>query len=196
MGFALARRARQRGAEVHLVTGPVELSPPEGVRTTFVRSAAEMLQACDAAFEAVDAAFMAAAVSDYRPRHISAEKLKRAGGQLGLELVENPDIAATLGARKGGRVLVAFAMETEDGEFRAREKGRRKQADLVVLNDLRVPGAGFAGDTNVVTVLDGEGTAERLPRLSKLEVADRLLDRVRDLLGQRRRGAGEGEDSR
>ncbi len=196
MGFALARRARQRGAEVHLVTGPVELSPPEGVRTTFVRSAAEMLQACDEAFEAVDAAFMAAAVSDYRPRHISAEKLKRAGGQLGLELVENPDIAATLGARKGGRVLVAFAMETEDGEFRAREKGRRKQADLVVLNDLRVPGAGFAGDTNVVTVLDGEGTAERLPRLSKLEVADRLLDRVRDLLGQRRRGAGEGEDSR
>ncbi len=196
MGFALARRARQRGADVHLVSGPVELSPPEGVRTTFVRSAAEMLQACEAAFEAVDAAFMAAAVSDYRPRHISAEKLKRSGGQLGLELVENPDIAATLGARKGGRVLVAFAMETEDGEFRAREKGERKRADLVVLNDLRVPGAGFAGDTNVVTVLDGDGTAERLPRLSKLEVADRLLDRVRDLLGQRRRGAGEGEDSR
>ena len=196
MGFALARRARQRGAEVHLVSGPAEPAPPEGVRTTFVRSAAEMLRACEEAFEAADAAFMAAAVSDYRPRDVSAKKLKRGGGELRLELVENPDIAAALGARKGGRVLVAFAMETEDGEARAREKGERKNADLVVLNDLRVPGAGFGGDTNVVTILDPEGAAERLPRLSKLEVADRLLVRVRDLLRQRGRGPEDGESPR
>ena len=196
MGFALARRARQRGADVHLVSGPAEPAPPEGVRTTFVRSAAEMLRACEEAFEAADAAFMAAAVSDYRPRDVSAQKLKRGGSELRLELVENPDIAATLGARKGSRVLVAFAMETEDGEVRAREKGERKNADLVVLNDLRVPGAGFGGDTNVVTILHPEGAAERLPRLSKLEVADRLLVRVRDLLRQRGRGPEDGESPR
>ncbi len=188
MGFALARRAHQRGAEVHLVSGPTGLPPPEGMRTTFVRSAVDMLRTCEEAFDAADAALMAAAVSDYRPRAVSEEKLKRAGAELRLELVENPDIAAHLGARKGERVLVAFAMETGGGEDRAREKGERKQADLVVLNDLRVPGAGFAGDTNVVTFLAAEGPVERLPRLSKLEVADRLLDRVRDLLRQRGRG--------
>ena len=196
MGFALARRARQRGAEVHLVSGPADPSPPEGVRTTFVRSAVEMLRACEEAFAASDAALMAAAVSDYRPRSVSEEKLKRAGGPMRLELVENPDIAAALGARKGDRVLVVFAMETEDGEGRAREKGERKKADFVVLNDLRVPGAGFGGDTNVVTILEGDAPAERLPRLSKLEVADRLLDRVRDLLRQRGRGAEGGQAPR
>ena len=188
MGFALARRAHQRGAQVHLVSGPTGRPPPDGVRTTFVRSAVDMLRTCEEAFDAADAALMAAAVSDYRPRTVSEEKLKRAGAELRLELVENPDIAARLGARKGERVLVAFAMETGGGEDRAREKGERKQADLVVLNDLRVPGAGFAGDTNVVTFLAAEGPVERLPRLSKLEVADRLLDRVRDLLRQRGRG--------
>ena len=188
MGFALARRAHQRGAQVHLVSGPTGRPPPDGVRTTFVRSAVDMLRTCEEAFDAADAALMAAAVSDYRPRTVSEEKLKRAGAELRLELVENPDIAARLGARKGDRVLVAFAMETGGGEDRAREKGEGKQADLVVLNDLRVPGAGFAGDTNVVTFLAAEGPVERLPRLSKLEVADRLLDRVRDLLRQRGRG--------
>ena len=196
MGFAIARRAGQRGAQVHLVSGPADLSPPEGVRTTFVRSAAEMLEACEEAFDASDAAFMAAAVSDYRPRSVSAQKLKRGGGEMRLELVENPDIAAALGARKGGRVLVVFAMETEDGEGRAREKGERKNADVVVLNDLRVPGAGFAGDTNVVTILEGEGAPQRLPRLSKLEVADRLLDRARDLIGQRGPGPEPRVDPR
>ena len=196
MGFALARRARQRGAEVHLVSGPTDLAPPEGVRTTFVRSAADMLGACEEAFAASDAALMAAAVSDYRPRSVSEEKLRRTGGEVRLELVENPDIAAALGARKGNRVLVVFALETEDGEGRAREKGERKKADFVVLNDLRAPGAGFGGDTNVVTILEADRAPERLPRLSKLEVADRLLDRVRDLLRQPGRGAEGGRISR
>ena len=196
MGFALARRARQRGAEVHLVSGPTDLAPPEGVRTTFVRSAADMLGACEEAFAASDAALMAAAVSDYRPRSVSEEKLRRTGGEVRLELVENPDIAAALGARKGNRVLVVFALETGDGEGRAREKGERKKADFVVLNDLRAPGAGFGGDTNVVTILEADRAPERLPRLSKLEVADRLLDRVRDLLRQPGRGAEGGRISR
>jgi phosphopantothenoylcysteine decarboxylase/phosphopantothenate--cysteine ligase len=185
MGYAIALRARARGATVHLVTGPTNLPPPAGVRVTAVRSALEMHTATTAAFEEADAAIMAAAVSDYRPRSVAAQKLKRSGDRLTVELVENPDIAAALGAHKGDRVVVAFAMETEDGPARAREKLKRKNADLIVLNDLTQPGAGFGTDTNVVTLIDASHTEAQLPMMSKLDVADRILDDVRDRLDQR-----------
>ena len=185
MGYAIALRARARGATVHLVTGPTNLPPPAGVRVTAVRSALEMHTATTAAFEEADAAIMAAAVSDYRPRSVAAQKLKRSGDRLTVELVENPDIAATLGAHKGDRVVVAFAMETENGLARARDKLKRKNADLIVLNDLTEPGAGFGTDTNVVTLIDASNTETQLPMMSKLDVADRILDDVRDRLDQR-----------
>ena len=185
MGYAIAHRARDRGATVHLVTGPTNLSPPAGVQVTAVRSAGDMHTATAMAFEEADAAILSAAVSDYRPRAVAAQKLKRSGDTLTIELVENPDIAAALGAGKGNRVVVAFAMETEDGPARARDKLKRKNADLIVLNILTEPGAGFGTDTNVVTLIDDSDTETQLPMMSKLDVADRILDEVRDRLSRR-----------
>lgn len=185
MGYAIAHRARARGATVHLVTGPTNLSPPAGVQVTAVRSAGDMHTATAMAFEEADAAILSAAVSDYRPRAVAAQKLKRSGDTLTIELVENPDIAAALGAGKGNRVVVAFAMETEDGPARARDKLKRKNADLIVLNILTEPGAGFGTDTNVVTLIDDSDTETQLPMMSKLDVADRILDEVRDRLSRR-----------
>ena len=185
MGYAIAHRARARGATVHLVTGPTNLSPPAGVQVTAVRSAGDMQTATAMAFEEADAALLSAAVSDYRPRAVAAQKLQRSGDTLTIELVENPDIAAALGAGKGNRVVVAFAMETEDGPARARDKLKRKNADLIVLNILTEPGAGFGTDTNVVTLIDDSDTETQLPMMSKLDVADRILDEVRDRLSRR-----------
>lgn len=185
MGYAIAHRARDRGATVHLVTGPTNLSPPAGVQVTAVRSAGDMHTATAMAFEEADAAILSAAVSDYRPRTVAGQKLKRSGDTLTIELVENPDIAAALGVGKGNRVVVAFAMETEDGPARARDKLKRKNADLIVLNILTEPGAGFGTDTNVVTLIDDSDTETQLPMMSKLDVADRILDEVRDRLSRR-----------
>ena len=184
MGYAIARRARARGATVDLITGPTTLVPPSGVRLTPVRSALEMYDAAMVAFDSADAAIMAAAVSDYRASTVSAQKLRRGDGEgLRVELTENPDIAAALGAKKGARVVVAFAMETEDGLARARQKRVRKNADLIVLNNLTEAGAGFATDTNVVTLIDAQ-TETPLPLMSKMAVADRILDAVGDCFSQ------------
>ncbi len=184
MGYAIAHRARARGATVDLITGPTTLVPPSGVRLTPVRSALEMYDAAMVAFDSADAAIMAAAVSDYRASTVSAQKLRRGDGEgLRVELTENPDIAAALGAKKGARVVVAFAMETEDGLARARQKRVRKNADLIVLNNLTEAGAGFATDTNVVTLIDAQ-TETPLPLMSKMAVADRILDAVGDCFSQ------------
>lgn len=181
MGYAIAEQARRRGASVHLVSGPTQLPVPDGVEFVRVRSALDMLQACESAFEGVDAAIMAAAVADFRPATSSQAKMKRDAGIKPIELVENPDIAATLGARKGKRVLIAFAMETGQGVDEARGKLKKKSADLVVLNNLQQEGAGFAVDTNIVSFVDSK-REQTLPLLEKHEVADRILDEVADLL--------------
>lgn len=177
MGYALAAQAQRRGARVWLVSGPTALAPPPGVEFVAVRSALQMQAAVEAVYPQVDAAILAAAVADYRPAQVAAEKLKRGAERMVVELVENPDISAGLGRSKGAhQLLIGFAMETEDGLARAREKLRRKNCDLVVLNDLREEGAGFAVDTNVVTLIDAAGREERLPKMSKTQVADRILD--------------------
>lgn len=178
MGYAIARRARARGATVHLVSGPTQLPVPEGVQVTSVRSTGQMYAAVTEAFASADAAIMAAAVADYRAREVAEHKLKRSGDAVSIELVENPDIAATLGAQKQDRVVVAFAMETEDGVSRARDKRARKNADFIVLNNLTDAGAGFGTDTNLVTLIDAAGDETQLPLLSKDAVADRVLDAV------------------
>ena len=129
-------------------------------------------------FAEVDGAILAAAPVDYRVDTVAEHKIKRSGEQVTIELRENPDIAQGLGQQKQGQVLVVFAMETEKGTERAREKLFRKGGDLIVLNMLRDEGAGFAVDTNRVTFIDTEGQEQMLPLLSKLAVADRILDWV------------------
>jgi len=176
MGYALARRARARGAEVTLVSGPTDLHGLEGIEIISVRSAREMRSVCSELFEASDVAILAAAVSDYRPKELHNQKIKRSESNISLELTENPDIASELGASKGNRKTVLFAMETESGLSNAKDKLIRKNGDLVVLNNLFVEGAGFGHDTNVVTIIDRFGKTVELPKISKDEVAEKILD--------------------
>jgi len=178
MGFAIAERARDRGADVHLVSGPTSLEDPPGIEVTRVRSALQMQGAVEKQFEHADAAILAAAVADYRVREPSDSKISGKLESLSLELVANPDIAAGIGARKGDRVLVGFAMETKQGTERAKRKLEEKCLDLIALNNLGDEGAGFAVDTNVVTLIDAGGGEVALPKMTKSQVADELLDRL------------------
>ena len=178
MGYALARAARRRGAEVTLVSGPTALAAPSGVDVVTVGTAREMADAIEGAFATATVVIMAAAVADYRPREALARKLKKNAPGLTLALERNPDILAGLGARKRGRLLVGFAAETHDLVTEARRKLRAKHLDLVVANDVTVPGAAFGGDTNVVRLIDRRGQEDALPVLAKDDVADRILDWV------------------
>ncbi len=176
MGYALARAAARRGAQVVLVSGPTALAPPEGVRTVPVVTAEEMREAVLAEFDSATAVFMAAAVADYRPRSTSNSKMKRAGDAIRLDFIPNPDIVAELGDRKRHQIVVGFAAETESLVENARAKLQRKNLDLLVANDITAEGSGFDVDTNAVTLLDRDGTATPLPVMSKDTVADRIYD--------------------
>ncbi len=198
MGYAVARAARDRGAQVILVSGPVSLPPPPGVVVERVMTAREMHDAVHARYEEIDVAIMAAAVADYAPRDVSSSKLKKSSTPLTLALDPTPDILASLGRRRldaGSErpFLVGFAMETEALEARARDKLERKGCDLIVANDISVPGVGFESDTNRVAILSAGGGIERLPLMSKYEVAARLLDLVAAGLGIE---GGRGRDAR
>lgn len=178
MGYAVAAELAARGARVTLVSGRTSLVPPEGVERIDVLSAEEMYRAARSAFEEADGAVMCAAVADYTPREVSATKIrKRDDGDLVLRLKRTKDIAAELGAAKGGRLLVGFALETDDEEAHAAGKLAKKNFDFIVLNSLRDAGAGFRGDTNKVTFLDRAGR-EALPLLTKREVAVRIVDKI------------------
>lgn len=181
MGYAIAGELAARGAAVTLVTGRTSLPTPAGVERVDVLSAAEMYEAAVGAFDASDGAVMCAAVADYTPAHVSDTKIKKGDGGLTIELRRTRDIAAELGARKGGRVLVGFALETDDEEAHAEAKLTKKNFDFIVLNSLRDPGAGFRGDTNKVTLIDRAGR-EELPLMSKREVAARIADKLETIL--------------
>lgn len=181
MGYAIAGELAARGAAVTLVTGRTSLPTPAGVERVDVLSAAEMYEAAVGAFDASDGAVMCAAVADYTPAHVSDTKIKKGDGGLTIELRRTRDIAAELGARKGGRVLVGFALETDDEEAHAEAKLTKKNFDFIVLNSLRDPGAGFRGDTNKVTPIDRAGR-EELPLMSKREVAARIADKLETIL--------------
>jgi phosphopantothenoylcysteine decarboxylase / phosphopantothenate---cysteine ligase len=186
MGFALAGAARDRGAEVTLVTGPASVPAPGGVRLVEVTTAVEMARALSAASPAADVVLMAAAVADYRPVRRAREKIKRVPGRMTLELEPNSDILAGLAAnRRKGQVFVGFALETSRGVARARAKLAAKGLDLVVLN---APAAGIGGDTNEVTLVERRA-ARPLEKLSKREVAEVILDRVIALRGAAARPA-------
>jgi phosphopantothenoylcysteine decarboxylase/phosphopantothenate--cysteine ligase len=178
MGFAIAEAARDRGAMVRLVHGPASIEPPAGVTCHAVTTAAEMEEAMRSHAGHADLVVMAAAVADYRPARVSAQKLKRGAGALRLELTPNPDILAGLAARRRpGQTFVGFALETSRGLANARAKLRAKGLDLVVLN---TPRAGIGGETNQVTLVES-ARAAALPVLPKREVAEHVLDRVLEL---------------
>lgn len=183
MGYALAAEGARRGARVTLVSGPVSLPLPAGVTRVDVHTAREMLDAARIAFRDADIAIFAAAVADYRPETVLDHKAKRETPGQGLEcirLVKNPDIAATLGAEKRpGQWLVGFALETENELDNARLKLERKHLDMIVLNSLRDPGAGFGTDTNKVTMAFADGRVPAVtPLLPKTEVARLILDEI------------------
>ncbi|MCW5891851.1 MAG: bifunctional phosphopantothenoylcysteine decarboxylase/phosphopantothenate--cysteine ligase CoaBC [bacterium] len=178
MGFALARVARRRGATVTLVAGPTALPPPPGVTCVHVESAREMAEALDAAWPRATVLVMAAAVADYAPARPAAQKMKKADTALTLPLARTRDILTSLAARKGRRIVVGFAAETQHLAAEARRKLRSKRLDLIVGNDVTAPGAGFGSDTNVVHLFDAAGGDVALPVLAKDEVAGRILDWV------------------
>ncbi|HEY8448931.1 MAG TPA: bifunctional phosphopantothenoylcysteine decarboxylase/phosphopantothenate--cysteine ligase CoaBC [Bacillota bacterium] len=191
MGFAIAEAAARRGAQVVLVAGPVSLPTPPGVRRRDVVSAADMRDAVLEEFATgVDAVIMAAAVADYAPAQQHEHKRKKTQEDWVLHLVPTTDILAELGRAKRAEVLVGFAAESENELEHARRKLLGKNLDLIVLNNIKEAGAGFAVDTNRVRLLWRSGRSEALPLLSKAEVAERILDAVVELLEQR--GEREG----
>ncbi|MFH1647151.1 MAG: bifunctional phosphopantothenoylcysteine decarboxylase/phosphopantothenate--cysteine ligase CoaBC, partial [Chloroflexota bacterium] len=179
MGYALAGAARDRGAEVVLITAAATATPPDGVEVVRVKTAAEMKQAVTGAVKKADALVMAAAVADYQPKTTSKTKIKKESPGLTLELVRTPDILAEV---KGNFIKVGFAAESERMVANARKKLREKGLDLIVANDITAADSGFEADTNRVTLIGKDGRAEALPLLTKREVADRVLDRVVGLL--------------
>jgi phosphopantothenoylcysteine decarboxylase / phosphopantothenate---cysteine ligase len=185
MGYALAEAAARRGANVMLVSGPTDLVAPGGVDWVPVRSTEEMRNAVRERAADANVVIMAAAVADYRPAAAQTQKLKRGDGGLTLELEPTPDILAELGRdpvqQSGRRVLVGFAAETDRLADSARGKLARKGADMIVANDVTQEGAGFDTDTNIVTLFLRDGRELPLPKLSKFEVANRILDRVLEL---------------
>ncbi len=181
MGYALAKVAKRRGAEVTLVSGPTDLSLPYGVRLVQVSTAHQMHQAVMAEFPKIDAIVMAAAVSDFRPRVSALEKIKKLSDSESLELERTEDILLRLGELKEGQILVGFAAETDNLLENAREKLRRKNLDFIVANDLTAADSGFASDTNEVTILWPGGDEERIPLETKEVVAHEIWDRVERL---------------
>lgn len=181
MGYALAERALKRGAKVHLVSGPVNLDTPDGVRRYNVVSAEEMLNKVMELLPECDIVIKAAAVADYAPETVFSQKVKKSEPGLELKLKKNPDILYELGKIKGDRILIGFAMETENLVLNAEQKVKKKNLDFIVANDLNEAGAGFAADTNVVKIIDREGNIESIPLKKKHEVADIILDRIRDM---------------
>ena len=179
MGYAIAQAAQKRGAEVTLLSGPVALAAPQGVKLVSFTTTQELLDKASELAAAQDVLIQAAAPADYRAKEIAPQKIKKQGGEpMTFTLVENPDVAATLGrAKKAGQVFVGFAAETNDVLAHAQDKLVRKNLDMIVANDVTRPGAGFDVDTNIVTLITKEGQ-EALPMMSKAEVADRILDHV------------------
>ena len=185
MGYALARAAHMRGANVTLISGPTSLEPPCGVNLIHVSSAIEMRKAVLDYLESAGIVIKAAAVADYRPASKAESKIKKRDGNLQIELERNPDIIAEIGKNKGDRILIGFAMETDDLISNAKKKLMEKNMDLIVANDLNTAGAGFQGDTNCVKLIGRDGAIEDVPLMEKIEVANRILNRIKMIRSER-----------
>jgi phosphopantothenoylcysteine decarboxylase/phosphopantothenate--cysteine ligase len=181
MGYAIAGALAARGAEVTLVTGRTNLPTPQGVKRVDVLSAEQMYNATVEAFDSADGAVMCAAVADYTPATVAEHKIKKGEGDMSIPLVRTKDIAAALGAVKGSRILVGFALESDAGVESAQSKLTRKNLDFIVLNSLTDSGAGFGVDTNKVTFIDHLGSTS-LPLMSKKDVAEAIVDKIEEKL--------------
>jgi phosphopantothenoylcysteine decarboxylase / phosphopantothenate---cysteine ligase len=186
MGYAVAEAAAQRGAQVILVSGPTSLDVPTGVERINVQSAEDMHRAVLQKVFDCSVAIFAAAVADYRPLEAGEQKIKRTKESMTIALEPTPDILASVARDKGERLIVGFAAETESVAANARQKLAAKNADLIVANDVTAEGAGFDHDTNIVTLIARDGRDLALPRMSKSEVAQRILDEVLRLRSQSR----------
>jgi phosphopantothenoylcysteine decarboxylase/phosphopantothenate--cysteine ligase len=182
MGYAIAGQANKRGARVTLLSGPVQLNAPQGVEVVNVETTRDLYDAMISRCQDYDVIIQAAAPADYRFANPSDQKLKKHGGEaLTLAMVENPDIAAAVGEhKKSGQILVCFAAETENLVENAKAKLKKKNADMIVANDVSKPGAGFTVDTNIATLITKKGAIER-PLQSKVQLADDILDMVLSL---------------
>ena len=178
MGYAVAHAAALRGASVTLIHGPTALPPVRFAEDVPVTSAQEMYDAVTGHFEDTDILVMAAAVADYRPASVAADKVKKSDGEMSIPLVRTADILGTIGPRKTHQFLCGFSMETRDMVAHSADKLRRKNLDMVVANNLKDPGAGFGVDTNLVTFLTPDGAVRQLPLMSKEAVAGAILDEI------------------
>jgi len=181
MGYALAKTAWRRGADVSLVTGPTHLDPPPEVKVVKVQTAEQMREAVLNDYHDQDIVIKAAAVSDYKPVKKAREKEKKKGSPVAVKMAPTPDILAELGRDKGDVILVGFAAETMNHIANALDKIKRKNLDLIILNDVSQKDRGFAADSNEVRMIDREGNEEVVPLMSKEDVADRILDRIKGL---------------
>ena len=180
MGYAIAEELARRGAKVTLISGRTELAVPKGVNRVDVLSAEDMYEAAVAAWKDADGGIMCAAVADYTPVAVADRKLKKSDSDMSIELKRTKDIAKELGAKKGNRILVGFALETDNEKANAEHKLKSKKFDFVVLNSLRDAGAGFRGDTNKVTII-AENGPETYPLMAKRDVARVIVDKIEKL---------------
>ena len=178
MGYAVARAAAMRGASVTLIHGPTALEPVRFTEDVAITSAQDMYEAVTSRFEQTDILVMAAAVADYRPATVAADKVKKSDGDMSIPLVRTADILGTIGPRKTHQFLCGFSMETRDMVAHSAEKLRKKNLDMIVANNLKDPGAGFGVDTNLVTFLTPDGGVRQLPLMSKEAVAGAILDEI------------------
>ncbi|HLX11982.1 MAG TPA: bifunctional phosphopantothenoylcysteine decarboxylase/phosphopantothenate--cysteine ligase CoaBC [Bacteroidota bacterium] len=188
MGFAIANAAAQRGASVTLVSGPVHLQTPRNVRRIDVETSRQMFNAIAKESKNADALVMAAAVADFTPAKTASQKIKKEklnSGGLELHLTTTKDILGSVAENKNGKVIVGFALETENGLANARKKLKSKNLDLIVLNNPHDEGAAFGSDTNVVTMISSKGAATKLKKMSKFDVANEILDRVAPFVKKR-----------
>ncbi|WP_372994216.1 phosphopantothenoylcysteine decarboxylase, partial [Lutispora sp.] len=178
MGYAIAEKAAERGAKVYLISGPTSLEAPNGVNIIPVNSAKEMQKRIMEHFHEAQIIIKSAAVADYAPAVAHEQKMKKSDQNLCIELAKNPDILLELGKIKEDKILVGFAMETQNLIENAKEKVLKKNLDFIVANDLFTEGAGFASDTNVVKIIDRNGNVESLPKMPKSQLADLILDKI------------------
>ncbi|KXK56389.1 MAG: flavoprotein [Chlorobi bacterium OLB5] len=178
MGFALAKAASQRGAEVMLISGPTLLKTPRNVSRIDINTAAEMFEAVKGHLDGVDAVIMSAAVADFKPKDIKSEKIKKTESNLTIETEKTADILEYLGKNKKDYKLVGFALETRNESEYAIDKLKRKNLDLIVVNNPKIKGAGFGTDTNVITIIDKELKTESFDKMTKFEAANKILDRI------------------
>ncbi len=175
MGFALAKNAMLRGADVTLVMGKCDSEPPVFVNTVKVQSAKDMYDAVIERADSMDIIVKAAAVADYRPKNVSSEKVKKQDGNMSIELERTDDILKTLGERKNGQFICGFSMETENMLENSRKKLEKKNCDMIVANNLKQDGAGFGGNTNIVTLITKDDEVQ-LEKMTKDEVAEKIFD--------------------